>query len=155
MTIGKENLGLAAEFAVASELCRRNIYAQLTMGRHKRTDILIEGESRMLSIQVKGKQVGEWPGIKGIFGESILIFVDYQGKTETERPDFYILTVEDWKALLDREWVIDGDHPIDSQNKPSWTGGTGDGYQGLKVKPKMIAQYKEQWDKLVDALSSK
>jgi hypothetical protein len=99
MAIAKENLGLAAEFAVASELCRRNMYAQLTMGTHKRTDILIEGKSRMLSIQVKGKQV-------------------------------------------------------DSQNKPIWTGGTGDGREGLNVKPKMIAKYKEQWDKLVDALGS-
>ena len=32
MTISRECIGLAAEFAVASELCKRGIYAQLTFG---------------------------------------------------------------------------------------------------------------------------
>jgi hypothetical protein len=41
-TIEKEYLGLEAEFAVASELCRRDMYAQLTLGRRKRTDLLVE-----------------------------------------------------------------------------------------------------------------
>ena len=40
----KETLGLAAEFAVASELCRRGIYAQLTLGNRKRTDLLVDVE---------------------------------------------------------------------------------------------------------------
>jgi len=40
MTISKECIGLAAEFAVASELCKRGIYAQLTFGNKKRTDRL-------------------------------------------------------------------------------------------------------------------
>jgi len=61
MKIPKDTLGLAAEFAVASELCRRNIYAQLTLGLRKRTDILVETERGMLRIQVKGKQGREWP----------------------------------------------------------------------------------------------
>jgi hypothetical protein len=37
----KESLGLAAEFAVASELCRRWLFAQLTLGNKKRTDLLV------------------------------------------------------------------------------------------------------------------
>ena len=32
MKIEKSILGVAGEFAVAAELCRRNIYAQLTLG---------------------------------------------------------------------------------------------------------------------------
>jgi len=36
MPISKDILGLAGEFAVASELCRRGIYAQLTLGTRKR-----------------------------------------------------------------------------------------------------------------------
>ncbi|GAH85546.1 unnamed protein product, partial [marine sediment metagenome] len=67
--VAKDILGLAAEFAVASELCRRNIYAQLTLGLRKRTDLLIETERGMLRVQVKGKQAREWPGVKGIYGE--------------------------------------------------------------------------------------
>lgn len=109
MRISKDILGLAAEFAVASELCRRNIYAQLTLGFRKRTDILVETEKAMLRIQVKGKQGREWPGCKGIYGRDIiLVFVDFEKKKENERPDFYILTVKDWKELLNKELIQTG-----------------------------------------------
>lgn len=40
--LSKELLGLAGEYAVASELCKRGMYAQLTLGSHKHTDILIQ-----------------------------------------------------------------------------------------------------------------
>ena len=55
-------VGLAAEFAVASELCRREISAQLTFGHLKRTDLLIFSEGgSVLRIEVKGKQAREGP----------------------------------------------------------------------------------------------
>lgn len=63
----KELLGLAGEYAVASELCKRGMYAQLTLGSHKHTDILIETETRMLRISVKTKQSHEWPSISGLY----------------------------------------------------------------------------------------
>ena len=73
----RQNLGLAAEYAVASELCRRNIYAQLTLGLRKSTDILVATEKTMLKIQVKGRRKGNWQRIKGIYREDMfLIFVD-------------------------------------------------------------------------------
>jgi hypothetical protein len=150
MTISKDTLGLAAEFAVASELCKRNIYAQLTLGLRKRTDILVETERGMLRIQVKGKQRREWPGCKGIHGEGIvLVFVDFENKEENERPDFYILTVENWEKLMEKELKLTGkiergEVTIDDKNMPTWK----DGYQGMGVKPDMIKEYKEQWDKI-------
>jgi hypothetical protein len=116
--INKDILGLAGEFAVASELCRRNIYAQLTLGLRKRTDILVETEVGMLRIQ---------------------------------RPDFYILTVEDWKKLLEKELiqtgkVARGEVTIDEKNVPIWE----DGYhQGWKITPEMIKEHQEKWDKIV------
>ena len=36
---------MAGEYAVASELCRRGHYAQLTLGHHKKTDLLVEIKS--------------------------------------------------------------------------------------------------------------
>ena len=109
MKIPKDLVALAAEFAVASELCKRNIYAQLTLGLRKRTDILVEVETGMLRIQVKGKQGREWPGCKGICGEGIaLVFVDFEKKNVGVRPDFYILTVEDWESLLEKECKLTG-----------------------------------------------
>jgi hypothetical protein len=62
MFISQKTLGLAAEFAVASELCRRNIYAQLTLGHQKRTDLLLFGPNdKLLRIEVKGKQGRDFP----------------------------------------------------------------------------------------------
>ena len=154
-SIAKDILGLAAEFAVASELCRRNIYAQLTLGLRKRTDLLIETERGMLRIQVKGKQAREWPGVKGIYGEDIiLVFVDFERKTESDRPDFYILTVEDWKRLLEKELISTGkvergEVKIIENNIPIWR----DGYQGMGTRPEMIKEHKEQWDKIREMVS--
>ncbi|MCD6557610.1 MAG: hypothetical protein J7K31_01085 [Candidatus Aenigmarchaeota archaeon] len=148
MKIAKDILGLAAEFAVASELCRRNIYAQLTLGPRKRTDLLVETEKSMLRIQVKGKQGREWPGVKGIYGEDIiLVFVDFENKKENERPDFYILTVKDWEKLIEKvltSKVEKGEVTIDDKYMPTWK----DGYQGMSIKPQMIKDCQERWDKI-------
>lgn len=148
--ISKDILGLATEFAVASELYRRNIYAQLTLGLRKRTEILVETERGMLRIQVKGKRGREWPSVKGIYGKDIvLVFVDFKNKKESERPDFYILTVEDWKKLLKNE-LIDtgkverGDLTIDEKYMPTCN----DGYQGMGITPHMIVEHKEEWNKI-------
>jgi hypothetical protein len=150
--INKDILGLAAEFAVASELCRRNIYAQLTLGLRKRTDILVETEVGMLRIQVKAQKGKIWPWCKGIYGKDIfLVFVDFEKKKENERPDFYILTVKDWKKLLKKELiqtgkVARGEVTIDEKNVPIWE----DGYhQGWKITPEMIKEHQEKWDKIV------
>ena len=72
MRLPKELVGLSAEYAVACALCRRNIYAQLTLGNRKRTDILIETDNGMARIQVKGKTGTNWPHCKGIFREKPL-----------------------------------------------------------------------------------
>lgn len=50
MKMDKDILGLSVEYAVASELCRRELYAQLTLGPRKRTDILLETDESMLRI---------------------------------------------------------------------------------------------------------
>jgi hypothetical protein len=153
MKLSKDILGLAAEFAVASELCRRNIYAQLTLGLRRRTDILVETEVGMLRIQVKGKQGREWPGCKGIYGKDIvLVFVDFETKKENERPDFYILTVEDWKELIKKELiqtgkVARGEVTIDERNMPTWKK---EGYQGMGITPERIKEHQEKWDKIAN-----
>ena len=102
--LSRELLGLSGEYAVASELCRRGLYAQLTLGHHKQTDILIESAQQMVRIQVKAKQSSEWPAVSGLYRqEDILVLVDYQKKELDERPDFYILNLKDWRALIEEE----------------------------------------------------
>lgn len=100
----RDLLSLAGEFAVASELCKRRIYARLTLGLRKRVDLLVETKTGMVRIQVKAKQGRDWPNCKGIFGENIfLVFVDYENKGLKQRPDFYVLTPSDWESLVKRE----------------------------------------------------
>jgi hypothetical protein len=151
LKIDKHTLGLAAEFAVASELCKRNIYAQLTLGLRKRTDILVETDDNFLRIQVKAKQGREWPGVKGVEGEDILILVDFAEKTELERPDFFILTSTDWKKLIKiilKKYIDDGSVKIDEKWVPIWE----DSYKGVGLKPEHLKKYHERWDKILKSL---
>jgi len=153
MSLAKETIGLAAEYAVASELCRRNCYTQLTLGNRKRTDLLIETEKVLLRIQVKAKQKREWPGCRGIYGaDSLLVFVDFEGKDEGVRPDFYILTADDWRTLFEAtlvESLRDGKVTIDDCNVPRWD----HGFYGVSVFPAEIADCKERWDKITTRCS--
>ncbi len=98
MRIDKSKLGIAGEYAVAAQLCRQGVYAQLTLGNLKRADLLVLSEKeRMARIEVKSKQTREWPNCKGIYGENVfLILVDFESKDLNDQPDFYILSVNDW-----------------------------------------------------------
>ncbi|GAH96751.1 unnamed protein product, partial [marine sediment metagenome] len=86
----------------------------------------------------------------------ILVFVDFERKTESERPDFYILTVEDWKRLLEEKLVSTdkvkrGEVNITENNIPIWK----DGWQGMAIRPQMISEHKERWGKIKEMVSEK
>jgi hypothetical protein len=166
MKIDKGLVGIAAEFAVASELGRRNVYAQPTFGHLKRTDLLIMGEKgKLLRIEVKGKQGDQWPNCKGIPNEqSILVLVDFEKKEDTQRPDFYILTVLDWIELTERklregkEMNPDGwrNAHMNEENAlvfPHQLGKSGKPYIGLGVKAKDVTGFHESWDKIIHLTS--
>ena len=165
MTIGKSILGVTGEYYVAAELGKRNVYAQLTLGNQKRTDLLIfsEENEKLLKVEVKCKQGSEWPNCKGIYQQdSFIIFVDFKDLNETQRPDFYVLNETDWKELVirkekdykkkyaNRETKIENNvlvllSEINKQGKP---------YVGCGVKPKDIEQFKERWDKILNELEN-
>lgn len=152
--LSKEHLGLAAEFAVASELCRRNLYAQLTLGTRKRTDLLVETDTTMLRIQVKAKQGKEWPNCTGVFGQNIaMVLVDFEGKADNERPDFYVLTPLDWENLVREELstrISVGEVVIDSENVPLWTKQVkmGRPYRGMGIRASQVGSHKEAFEKI-------
>ena len=153
MKLKKENLSMAGEYAVASEICRRNFYAQITLGRLKRTDILVYNPDtgKEVRIEVQAKQGKVWPKIKGINEkQALLIFVDFENKKDTERPDFYILNAKDWQDFL-KNFVINNpklQELIDGYI-PLWK----DGYEGTGIKPNQIVQHKEKWNKLEELLT--
>ncbi len=145
MSLHKETVGLAGEYAVASELCKRGMYTQLTLGNKKRTDLLVEVGDNFIKVEVKSKQEGTWPAVKGISRENyLLVFVDFQDKKPEERPDFYILSVADWKKLVIIKSKKDPTMVIDKDSVPTWPGIS---WKGIGVKPENISKFKEKWDK--------
>jgi hypothetical protein len=161
MKIDKAILGVAGELAVASELCRRNVYAQLTLGHQKKTDLLIfRQDDVVLKLEVKCKQGPTWPNCQGISSpDSLIVFVDFQGKDDTKRPDFYVLNLEDWLKLVEYERaayltkhpervavVEDGCLVLLSEiNK------LGRPYKGVGVSPKDVADHRDAWWKITNS----
>lgn len=151
MKLSKEFLGLAGEYAVASELCRRGVYAQLTLGSHKQTDILVETKDHMLRISVKTKQGTEWPSISGVYRpDDFLVLVDLKGKAQTDRPDFYILNLADWKQLVLEVRQHRPAVTVDKQNRITYP----DGWTGLNVKSEKVLAAREQWHKITSQITS-
>lgn len=152
--LDKSILGVAGELAVASELCRRNIYAQLTFGNQKRTDLLIFGQEEVCRIEVKSKQGNEWPGCKGIKDKkSFLVFVDYKNKEDTERPDFYVLSYDDWKKIIKKEMAKykekNPNRKVEIEEGALVYGVKGgEKWRGHAVKVEDVKQYQDKWDKI-------
>jgi len=157
--LSKELLGLAGEYAVSSELCRRGLYSQLTMGNHKRTDILLESASKMLRIQVKAKQGTVWPAVKGLSRtDDFLVFVDFASKSPKENLDFYVVNYEDWMQLVtERREIEEKRYPkisIDGENRlinPHVADGKKP-YIGFDIKASRLQEFKDRWDKILSQI---
>jgi hypothetical protein len=101
--LSKEALAWAGRYAVALELSRRGVVSKIKTAQ-KRTVILVERQAGAVTIQVNSKQGTEWPGVHGLSGPSgVLVLVDFEGKSKTERPDCYIIYFPEWKTLLRQE----------------------------------------------------
>ena len=162
MSIDKGVLGLAGEYSVAAELCRMGIYSQLTLGNRKRTDILVVTKNeRFIRLEVKSKQRSVWGLCKGIFGQNVfIVFVDFEKKSENERPDYYILSVKDWKKIVKKQVRDDkvkkpnANIEVDEENCYVSINKAGKDTKGHSVYPKVIEEHKEGWDQLKDYLDN-
>jgi hypothetical protein len=155
----KYPLGLAGEYAVASELCRRGLYAQLTLGNLKQTDILLfdPKHDRLLRIEAKAKKKNAWPFQVGISSDKeFLVFVDFYKKEDTERADFYILTAKDWEDYVNAKFKSGkadrGNVEVDRNNRPIYKWKGREPISGTTVKPAEIADHKEKWEKIINAV---
>ncbi len=144
----KETIGLAGEYAVAFELCRRGFYAQLTLGNHKKTDILVETPEHLFRVSVKAKTGDQWPKVSGIWAEGdLLIFVDFKDKGLNELPDFYVLNVANWKKVVKK--IVKGKTDgamINEENTVYWApSDASKGWVGCYIKVSQIKEYKDCW----------
>jgi hypothetical protein len=147
----KETIGLAGEYAVAFELCRRGFYAQLTLGNHKKTDILVETSRSLFRVSVKAKTGDQWPKVSGIWAEGdLLVFVDFKNKDMDKLPDFYVLDVSAWKTVVKRivKDRTDG-AKINNENTVYWEPWDGHpkGWVGCAINVSQIERYKDCWPK--------
>lgn len=151
MKMEKETIGLAGEYAVASELCKRGFYAQLTLGHHKKTDLMVDDGKRLFRVSVKSKQKHQWPSVKGIWQDGdLMVLADFEGKELNDRPDYYVLTVEDWKKIVRKLKKEKYGAKIDKKtNTLYWE--PWDGYdkvwKGCSVSVKDVHEYKDCWPK--------
>ena len=147
MSIEKETLGLAGEYAVAAELCKRGIYTQLALGNKKSTDLLVEKNGIYVGVEVKSRQTNKgWPAIKGISGDlSLLVFVDFLNKESIERPDFYVLTAKEWRKITLKRAQKNPSLSIGKDNVPRWEDGSS--WVGIQIKVDDIKEHKEKWEK--------
>lgn len=152
MSLAKETLGLAGEYAVAAELCRRGAYCQLTLGNRKAVDLLVEGPDALFRVSVKTKQKQDWPHVKGIHKKGdLLVFVDYKGKQDSEHPDFYVLDVGAWKTVIRSIKKMKNDPRVvlDKQNTLVWPDNDGGlAWKGCRITVKNVSKYKDAWPDL-------
>ena len=154
--LSSDLLSLAGEYAVASELCRRGLYSQLTLGNHKRTDILIETDLKMFRIQVKAKQGGQWPAVSGLSRkDDFLVLVDFAAKGVADREDFYILDLNDWLQIIAEE-SKKPEARIDEENKVKYVrqkdGKEYVDWRGVNIIPSRVSHCKEEWLKILSRI---
>ncbi len=156
MKTNKILLGHSGKYYTSAELCIRNIDAQPASGNKNLITITVD-DKRELHIWVKSKKGDVWPNCKGINQkDSFIVFVDFKNIKENQRPDFYIMDLEDWSSLLkEKEQYYKKKHPeqkieiinnvlffLDQRDKD------GKPYSGYGVNPKDIRPFKEKWDKI-------
>ncbi|MGD9698030.1 MULTISPECIES: hypothetical protein [unclassified Acinetobacter] len=146
--ISKENIGLVGEYLVAAELCKRGIYAQLTLGNHKKTDLLIETDDGAGCVSVKTKRGTTWPKVKGIWKEcDFIVFVDFKDKSINDIPDFYVLNTNDWKEIIEEIGSKRKGCFIDPEtNTVYWD--DKEGYlrwEGCQISVTDVKKYQDKW----------
>lgn len=103
MKLSKSHTGIASEFFVAAELSRRGYNVTLTFGNTKSIDLLVEKESNVIPVQVKGIQRIKsicWNLKRTSLREDIIyVFVNLNADT-LALPEFFILNYEEIKAHL-------------------------------------------------------
>jgi hypothetical protein len=143
--IEKEYLGLAGEYAVASELCRRGVWAQVTLAQHKSVDLLVEGGRRTVTVQVKSKQRGQWPRVQWSAGhDHFIVLVDFRDKVGAQ-PDFYVWNHSDWRRVVKAQ--MQSNRGLKAGK--DWQVTHPDGWKGLNLNVDLVRRSKDKWAKII------
>lgn len=133
----KNHTGISAEFFVAAELSRRGYNVTFTLGNTKAIDLIIERDTQLVSIQVKGIKRTKsicWNLKRAAIRASIIyVFVNLHADTLLS-PQYFVLTSEEVAKHL----------------KPTKSGRDYIDYNYLKKNG-----FENGWEKIHEALATK
>ncbi len=120
--------------------CKRNLYERL-----------VETLNHIFRVSVKSKTGSQWPKVGGIWSKGdLLVFVDFKKKELNEKPDFYILNVNEWKRVATSIVAnkTDGAY-LNEENTVCWEPWENHpkGWTGCSISLKHVEQYKDNWPK--------
>lgn len=153
--ISKNNLALAGEYRVASELLRRGLHASVTFGNAKAADVFAIGSNRRAAqIEVKTSQTP---------GRVVTGFFQKNWDDPRDRPDFWVLCTfsERRGAASESFYVLTHEEMKAAQAERNWPG------ESLTAKDQVLratrgvdnvlfaalAAHQDRWDKIVDFCS--
>ncbi len=136
-------LGLAGEYAVCSELAKRKIQANLTLGNKKSIDIIIVDENNTATT-IEVKTTNKKRFVTGFFQK-------YKSP-ETPHPDFWIFVMID-NAFSNRFFILKHEELAKIQmarnNMTSWAENKG-GVDNVLVEH--VIDFENSWEKLIKNL---
>lgn len=134
----------AAQFAVASELCKRGYEVALTMGNHPRKDIMCSSPQGVdFSIDVKGLYKRNFWAVKKKTQVDHLFYV-FAFVPDDKPNQFFILTQAEVNEGIDRVSAIAIEGAKRRGSDANWT----EVFPGVAWA--YAAQFENKWDKLPD-----
>ncbi len=132
----------AAQFALASELCKRDYQVALTLGNHPIVDLMVQSPSgKQFSIDVKGLYTRNFWIVKPKEREDLFYVFVYVPKDQPNQ--FFILTQEEAAKAVQQNW----DHYCTRHGLPKSDALCPEN-RLPGVEWKTAESYRDAWDKL-------
>jgi hypothetical protein len=158
----KYSLGMAGEFAVASELKRRRLIASVTYGTSKSADVIVVDKdlNKVVRIEVKATDKGKWPlGPKVTdptrmktnqfwvlvqFPEPLNEKPENDFKRGEHSPRYFVLTCQE----IHRVWKKGADVYKAGYLKRHGKESEGIGVPNVSLKE--VSEFEGEWNKIID-----
>ena len=138
--IDKYHLGMAGEYAVCSELCKREYDASITLGNAKAVDIMVfRPNNSYCRIEVKTSQTTKFV---------TNFFQKYYDKTLNNHPDYWVIVHIDKDNGQTRYFILTHEELAEIQMKRNGmsTWGKVNGCDNVLLRD--VAHCEDQWSKI-------
>ncbi|MHB1286746.1 MAG: hypothetical protein ACYCYP_09340 [Leptospirales bacterium] len=150
----KYAVGMAGEHFVAAELLRRGVLASVTIGNAKKADVIARNleSSKIQVVEVKSSSRKQWVvgGIPEPNDTRIWVFVDIPEEPDNP-PAYYVCSAKELNGILTNK---DQEFQKKYRNKHNGEPFKGPGVIRLELKEAEDNHFKNQWNKILDRLST-